>query len=189
MLIIILPGKLHQSSSPSGVAAAWTGCGCRCGACRCKARPPSAPAPCSRGPPRGARSVPTACGPGTNTAGTSGNRLARRLRSPPPSRWSRCWWCSRCWALLWLWRCCERPFVTFRAVSALISTLLLYLSPRAVAISPSCQARQWNAVGAIPTGKLISVPWIVVRVSLTDTSRRIRGLRRILRQKYKYYKF
>ena len=53
-------------------------------------------------------------------------------------------------------------------------------SPRAVATSPSCQARQWKAVGAMPTGKLISVPCTVVRVSLTDTSRKIRGLRRIL---------
>jgi len=51
-----------------------------------------------------------------------------------------------------------------------------------VATSPSCQARQWKAVGAIPTGKLISVPCTVVLVSLTDTSRSIRGLRRILRR-------
>lgn len=57
-------------------------------------------------------------------------------------------------------------------------------SPRAVATSPSCQARQWKAVGAMPTGKLISVPCTVVRVSLTDTSRRMRGLRRILSEKY-----
>lgn len=58
-------------------------------------------------------------------------------------------------------------------------------SPRAVATSPSCQARQWKAVGAMPTGKLISVPCTVVRVSLTDTSRRIRGLRRILSVEYR----
>lgn len=57
-------------------------------------------------------------------------------------------------------------------------------SPRAVAISPSCHARQWKAVGAIPTGKLISVPCTVVRVSLTETSRRIRGLRRILSEEH-----
>ena len=53
--------------------------------------------------------------------------------------------------------------------------------PLAVASAPSCQARQWKAVGAIPTGKLISVPSTVVRMSLTDTSRKIRGLSRILK--------
>lgn len=52
--------------------------------------------------------------------------------------------------------------------------------PLAVASSPSGQARQWKAVGAIPTGKLISVPKMVDCVSVTDTSRKIRGLRRIL---------
>ena len=54
-------------------------------------------------------------------------------------------------------------------------------SPLAVATSPSGQARQGKAVGAMPTGKLISVPRTVVLVSLTDTSRSTRGLRRILR--------
>lgn len=57
-------------------------------------------------------------------------------------------------------------------------------SPRAVATSPSCQARQWKAVGAMPTGKPISVPCTVVRVSLTDTSRRMRGLKRILEDRH-----
>lgn len=99
---VLLPGILHQSSWPWGVVAAWTGCECHRGACRCRGRRRWGPEPCSRAPLHGALSVLTASGPGTHKAGTSGNHLVLPQRSPPPSRWSRCWWCNRCWAPRWL---------------------------------------------------------------------------------------
>lgn len=46
--------------------------------------------------------------------------------------------------------------------------------------SPSGHASWWKPVGAIPTGKLISVPRSLVLVSITDTSRSIRGRKWIL---------